>query len=77
MQDKLVNILMVEDNPGDVCLFKRFIDDSFGAKSSFAHCARLDEALIFLCSHPCDIVLLDLSLLAARQPRLADIPHAA
>jgi CheY-like chemotaxis protein/nitrogen-specific signal transduction histidine kinase/HPt (histidine-containing phosphotransfer) domain-containing protein len=62
MQDKLVNILMVEDNPGDVCLFKRFIDDSFGAKSSFAHCARLDEALIFLCSHPCDIVLLDLSL---------------
>ena len=77
-----VNILMVEDNPGDAQLLQEYLTE--GLKSGFkvTHCERLGEALAYLDRETCDIILLDLSLPDSRglptflnlHGKAADIP---
>ncbi|MBA3684394.1 MAG: response regulator [Planctomycetes bacterium] len=62
MHESPLNILLVEDNPGDVVLIEVFLAQSAVTRSALISCGRLDEALEALASAPCDIVLLDLSL---------------
>jgi len=62
MLSQYVNILMVEDNPGDAQLLQEHLTDGLGAGYRITHCDRLGEALKFLDREVCDIILLDLSL---------------
>ena len=62
MLSQYVNILMVEDNPGDAQLLQEYLTDGLGAGYRITHCDRLGEALKFLDREACDIILLDLSL---------------
>ena len=61
--DKLINILLVEDNPGDARLVKESLLD-VGSSLNFdlIWVKRLDECLDHLSHSSVDIVLLDLSL---------------
>lgn len=67
MSQSIINVLLIEDNPGDVHLVKEMLhQSSFLDNSStviaFAHAERLKTALVHLQKHPCDVILLDLSL---------------
>ncbi|HYE07312.1 MAG TPA: response regulator [Planctomycetota bacterium] len=57
-----VNILMVEDNPGDAQLLQEYLTEGLRSGYKVTHCDRLGEALTFLDRETCDIILLDLSL---------------
>jgi len=54
-------ILLIEDNPGDVTIIKVFLEDA-GFKFSLHHKETLYDALELLQRAPIDIVLLDLNL---------------
>jgi len=62
MLSQYVNILMVEDNPGDAQLLQEYLTEGLGAGYRITHCDRLGDALKFLDREACDIILLDLSL---------------
>ncbi len=62
MLSQHVNILMVEDNPGDAQLLQEYLNEGLGSGYQITHCDRLGEALSFLDRSDCDIILLDLSL---------------
>jgi signal transduction histidine kinase len=62
-----INVLLIEDNPGDVRLVKEMlhrssISDSPAIDIEVAHVERLQAALAHLQKHTCDVILLDLSL---------------
>jgi two-component system cell cycle sensor histidine kinase/response regulator CckA len=58
-----VNILMVEDNPGDARLVQEYLAEGLQAEYSITHCSRLKEGLAVLMDRrPTDVILLDLSL---------------
>ncbi len=57
-----LKILLVEDNPGDVLLFKGFIKNVEGAPCELVHCGKLEEAIKLTQDSKPDIVILDLSL---------------
>lgn len=62
-----INLLLIEDNPGDVRLVQEMLhQSSFSDNSStaidIAHTDRLQAALTHLQKHSCDVILLDLSL---------------
>ncbi len=58
-----VNILMIEDNPGDARLLQEYLAEGL-TDYSITHCGRLKEAVAWLDGgHTrCDVILLDLSL---------------
>ena len=58
----MLDILIIEDNPADVRLFKEYIGES-GLNSSRVHVAStIEEATKLLDTHFFDVILLDLSL---------------
>lgn len=61
MNDKVINLLLVEDDPGDAFLVKHAFA-AFGTRFQTHHVTRLEDALAWLRASPCDVVLLDLSL---------------
>jgi PAS domain S-box-containing protein len=56
-----LNILLVEDNPGDVALFKENLRDS-GMKFELVHSSTLKDALKNCHENDFDVILLDLGL---------------
>jgi PAS domain S-box-containing protein len=58
-----VNILLVEDNPGDARLFKEFLTAFQAGRFAIHHIVTLAAAKEYLQEGgPCDVILLDLSL---------------
>ncbi|HAF96334.1 MAG: hypothetical protein A2X34_04615 [Elusimicrobia bacterium GWC2_51_8] len=62
MDDNCLNILIVEDNPGDLRLVREFLGESSAPVFKTAHAGRLCEALETLAKGSFDVVLLDLDL---------------
>jgi signal transduction histidine kinase len=60
--EQTVKVLLVEDNPEDVELFRRMLSDRTLGIFEVTEAARLSVALAHLAAHPVDIVLLDLGL---------------
>ncbi len=59
--DELIRILLIEDNPGDVVLFREMLDD-FMDSFDVEHVARLSAGMKSLDSGDFDVILLDLAL---------------
>jgi two-component system cell cycle sensor histidine kinase/response regulator CckA len=57
-----VNILLVEDNPGDARLLEEYLAEGLPDGFRITHCARLEEAIRSLEGGCYDVALLDLSL---------------
>jgi PAS domain S-box-containing protein len=62
MSDSPINVLLVEDNPGDARLIREVLAGADSPQVSLAQVSRLSEALKHLREQGCDVVLLDLSL---------------
>ncbi|WP_334189187.1 two-component system response regulator [Noviherbaspirillum sp.] len=62
MEDNRINILLIEDNPGDARLIEVMLAESTAMKSHLAWCADLASGLAHLTSNVIDILLLDLGL---------------
>jgi signal transduction histidine kinase len=60
--ERTVNVLVVEDNAGDVELLRRMLNDRTLGVFEVTAVGRLSEAVTHLAAHPVDIVLLDLGL---------------
>jgi signal transduction histidine kinase len=77
-----VNILMIEDNPGDAMLVEEYLADPGRGRYAVAHRDRLSGALAYLNESQCDLILLDLTLpdssglktFAAIHDQVGDIP---
>jgi diguanylate cyclase (GGDEF)-like protein len=59
---KPINVLLIEDNPGDARLVKEFLTETGNAQFNLTHVERLEEAFSRLSENNFDVVLLDLSL---------------
>ena len=59
---KVVNVLMVEDEPGDAEYLRWMLKDVPGGSFELACVERLGDALAHLRTRPADVVLLDLTL---------------
>jgi len=57
-----IHILVVEDNPGDLFLFKEFLHGTDLPVAEVRHAASLSEAKQLLAIHSTDLLFLDLSL---------------
>jgi diguanylate cyclase (GGDEF)-like protein len=57
-----LNILLVEDNPGDARLFKEALNEAYGASFVLLHCTSLAHALERLPSAQPDVIVVDLGL---------------
>ncbi|MDQ7788349.1 MAG: sigma-54 dependent transcriptional regulator [Thermodesulfovibrionales bacterium] len=57
-----LSILLVEDNPGDVALFKEILDEVNMVHFELTHCTMLSSALTLLSKESFGIILLDLTL---------------
>lgn len=67
MNDSKINVLLIEDNPGDARLVKKMLGEASFADNpttviNVAHADRLQTALAHLNEHTYDVILLDLSL---------------
>lgn len=62
VNDELINVLLVEDNPGDARLMREFLTEAPSARIELVHVALLSEMLQRLAEAQFDVVLLDLSL---------------
>jgi PAS domain S-box-containing protein len=60
--DRPITILLVEDNPGDVCLLQELLKEVSDAPFILTSVERLDGALAYLAEKQVDVILLDLSL---------------
>jgi two-component system, NarL family, sensor histidine kinase UhpB len=60
--EKPLNIMVIEDNPGDLILFKEYLGLSDLEVTHLYQEISLEKALAVLSNFPCDIVFLDLSL---------------
>ncbi|HAM36761.1 MAG TPA: hypothetical protein DEB40_00515 [Elusimicrobia bacterium] len=56
-----IDILLVEDNPGDARIIREMLRD-YAAGAQLAHAASLGEGLARLEREPCDVILVDLKL---------------
>jgi two-component system sensor histidine kinase UhpB len=61
-ENSYLNILVIEDNPGDLFLLKEFLLATDLAVGNILHASRLAEAKIILATELIDLVFLDLSL---------------
>jgi diguanylate cyclase (GGDEF)-like protein len=57
-----LNILLIEDNPGDARLFKEALREAYGAKFNLLHCSSLAGALDELPMTRSDVIVVDLGL---------------
>ncbi len=62
MTGESIQVLLVEDNPGDARLFQRMLAGVTSPRFELTHVERLSKALEHLDSAHCDAVLLDLQL---------------
>ncbi len=62
MKKKSIHILLLEDNPGDVRLFREFLREDNLAQVELDHVERLKTGLEQLTQRKPDIILLDLGL---------------
>jgi DNA-binding response OmpR family regulator len=62
MDEQSLHILVVEDNPTDVFLLKKALEEVQTLKIVLTQAKRLDEALQHLQDKSFDVVLLDLGL---------------
>ena len=62
MNDQLIRILLVEDDPGDARLLREMLADVGTMRSELMWSMQLEEALQHLSAESFDVVLLDLSL---------------
>ncbi|WP_066376178.1 hybrid sensor histidine kinase/response regulator [Anabaena sp. CA = ATCC 33047] len=62
MAGKILKVLLVEDNPGDVFLIQELLKEVNKTKVELQAVEQLSEAFELLASQPFDIILLDLSL---------------
>ena len=62
MLEERLHILLVEDNPGDVHLFRAMLAEAGRGRFRIAHRGTLAEALGYPASEPLDVALLDLGL---------------
>jgi CheY-like chemotaxis protein len=61
-QEHHLNILVIEDNPADLCLIEGMLGSSGIQIAAIYTADRIREAYSILENHPIDLVLLDLSL---------------
>jgi diguanylate cyclase (GGDEF)-like protein len=59
---KNLTVLLVEDNPADARLIREFLSDATDASFLLHSAVTLAGGLEMIGAHPCDVVLLDLSL---------------
>ena len=57
-----ISVLLVEDNPGDACLFREALKEAYGSKFNLVHCTTLAQALRFLGNTQPDVIVVDLGL---------------
>jgi diguanylate cyclase (GGDEF)-like protein len=62
MWDETIEILLVEDNPGDVHLFREALREGYDSKFELTHCPTLVCALERLAEVAPDVIVLDLGL---------------
>jgi len=62
MSKKKLDILLIEDNPGDAFLIKFYLEDQYSEEYNLHHVDYLKYGLEALATKPYDIVLLDLDL---------------
>ncbi|MFW9824855.1 MAG: response regulator, partial [Candidatus Thorarchaeota archaeon] len=62
MEEKLINILLIEDNSADVRLVKELLKKSKDLNYKLTSNSRLSESLNSLHTNDYDIILLDLKL---------------
>ena len=63
MDDRVYNLLMIEDNPGDARLIEHFLSTGSGsARFALTTVTRLSDGLDCIAHQPIDVVLLDLQL---------------
>lgn len=61
MQQTAINILVIEDNPGDFVLVNEYLEEAF-PKATIYHAATLKKGIEFLEVNNIDVILLDLTL---------------
>ena len=62
MSAESLNILLVEDNPGDVRLFKEALKETYASKFNLTHCSSLAQALDQVPKSLPDVIVVDLGL---------------
>lgn len=62
MNKEAINVLLVEDNPGDARLVQEILREQGGTDFIFKHFTTLSESINFLATCNVDVILLDLSL---------------
>jgi formate hydrogenlyase transcriptional activator len=77
MQNNLIRILLIEDNPADVALFREMLDEATTVQFELTHCNTLSSALTLLRKERFGIILLDLSLPDAKGLDTVVRTHAA
>ena len=76
MPEKPINILLVEDNPGDARLTKETLSEAAAGQFELACTERLDSALDHVAQHEIDVILLDLTLLDSSGLQTFERMHA-
>ncbi len=77
MRDAPINLLLVEDNPGDVLLLQEMLNARQLGQFAFTSVGCMREALHHLATNPVDILLLDLGLPDAHGLGAVRQAHAA
>jgi PAS domain S-box-containing protein len=62
MKDKVIQVLLIEDNPGDIRIIKEMLGEAQGISYELDHQGRLQGGLMRLLNDGVDVVLLDLGL---------------
>ena len=62
MSSAPINVLLVEDNPGDARLLRELLQETGSSQFELVHAERFSEAMTRLSERRFDVVLLDLSL---------------
>jgi len=62
MDEAVINVLLIEDNPGDARLIRAYLAEAEGLRVALEYAQRLSEGLRLLASTETDAILLDLGL---------------
>lgn len=62
MNEKAINILLVEDNPAEAMLFMETLEETEPGQFEVVHAARMSKAREYIGQNRLDAILLDLSL---------------